>query len=289
MMIDRLRTSSGALPRLAPLVLVLGIAAATWIWPAENADGLSTANPDRSAASQVDEAFDTLPSGALVLVAMDADLGTYPEIRGAVRAAIDDLLARGVRLAFVSYSPEGRAIAAAELDRRGDSAALLDLGFVAGAEAALVRSVTDILPAGANGEIAGAIRSGGSGIGAFDMALLVGGSDIGPRSWVEQVGTRLPTLPMVAIVPTFAQPEIGPYLRSGQLTAVLATARDDAAFVEGTRSGGSLRAAEVPSSVAMLIGAVVALAAIAVALAGSIGPAGAASGADAVESDEAER
>lgn len=288
-MIDRVRGSRGALPRLAPLALVLGIAAATWIWPAENADGLSTANPDRSAATQVDEAFDALPPDALVLVAMDADLGTYPEIRGAVRAAIDDLLLRGARLAFVSYSPEGRAIAAAELERRGDSAALLDLGFVAGAEAALVGSVSDILPAGAGGEIASAIRSGGSGIGAFDMALLVGGSDIGPRSWVEQVGTRLPQLPMVAIVPTFAQPEIAPYLRSGQLTAVLATARDDAAFVEVTRSGDALRASDVPSSVAMLIGAVVALAAIAVALAGSIGPAGsAASSPDAAESDEAE-
>ena len=62
-------------------------------------------------------AFEALPEDALVVVGMDADLGTYPEIRPAVRAAFDDLLARGASLAFVSVTVEGRAIAAAELAR----------------------------------------------------------------------------------------------------------------------------------------------------------------------------
>ena len=65
-----------------------------------------------------------------------------------------------------------------------------------------------------------AIRERGGGIGAFDMVLIVSGSDISARSWVEQVGSRLPDLPLVSIAPTFLDPELEPYLRSGQLAAL---------------------------------------------------------------------
>src|SRR4029450_1747602 len=114
---------------------------------------LQLANPDTARVSEVDAAFDALPDDALVLVAMDGDLGTYPEIRPALRAALDDLLRRGASLAFVSVSVEGRAIAVAELARLGaggvDADGLLDLGYVSGVEAGLVRLVTDALPPGA--------------------------------------------------------------------------------------------------------------------------------------------
>ena len=206
---------------------------------------------------------------------MDADLGTYPEIRPAVRVALDDLLARGDSLAFVSVSVEGRAVAAAELARlRAAGAApdsLLDLGFISGVEAGMVRLVSDALPAGASGGMAETVTERGGGLAAFDMALLVGGGDVGPRTWVEQVGTRLPLLPMVGVAPTFAQPELVPYLRTGQLVALLATVRDDAAYVESVTEidgqpappGGS------PSAAAMLLGMLVALVVLGRALVGA--------------------
>ena len=198
---------------------------------------------------------------------MDADLGTYPEIRATTRAALADVLARGASVAVVSVSVEGRAIAAAELDRLRRAGVaeerLLDLGFVAGAEAGMVRLVDGALRPGMGGPIASQMAQGGGGIAAFDLILLVGGSDIGPRSWVEQVGTRLPTVPMVAIAPTFAQPELAPYLRTGQLAGLLATIRDDATYaqrVSGAAAGGIDSTGDaLPSAFALRIGMLVAL------------------------------
>jgi hypothetical protein len=246
-------------------VLLLALSIAVLIGSGAAGGPLQLANPDKSRVTEVRAAFEALPQDALVLVAMDADLGTYPEIRPATRAALDDLLARGASLGFVSVSIEGRAIAAAELARLRSAGAdpdtLLDLGFISGVEAGMVRLVDDALPPASSGAMAQTVMDRGGGLAAFDMALLVGGGDVGPRTWVEQVGTRLPQLPMVGVAPTFAQPELVPYLRTGQLVALLATVRDDAAYVESVAGtdGGPARADGSPSAAAMLLGMLVAL------------------------------
>jgi hypothetical protein len=224
--------------------------------------GLRLASPDRSHVDQFQAAIAGLPSAALVLVGVDADLGTYPEIRAATRAALADLLARGAQLAIVSFTPDGRAIAAAELNRiarLGGGVVPLDLGFVAGSEAGLVRAVASILPASAGGPIAEGIRARGGGIGAFDMVLIVSGSDISARSWVEQVGPRLPKLMMVAIAPTFLDPELEPYLRSGQLAALLATLREGIAYAETVTAGSGAGGDPTPAPLPMLVGMLTAL------------------------------
>jgi tetrahydromethanopterin S-methyltransferase subunit F len=61
---------------------------------------------------------------------------------------------------------------------------------------------------------------------------------------------------MVAIAPTFMQPELAPYLRTGQLDGLLATVRDDAGYV-GVRL--RLEHGVLPSAFALLIGMLVAL------------------------------
>jgi hypothetical protein len=258
------------------LLLLAALSIAILAGEAVASGALQLANPDPAAVAEVDATFDALPDDALVLVAMDGDLGTYPEIRPAVRAALDDLLQRGASLAFVSVSVEGRAIAAAELARLGagetDPDGLLDLGFVSGVEAGMVLLVTDALPPGAEGVMANSIEERGGGLSAFDLLLLVGGTDVGPRTWVEQVGTRLPQKPMVAVAPTFSQPELAPYLRTGQLVALLATVRDDAAYVEsvGREADDENPADRLPSAAAMLLGMLVALVVLAQALAGAL-------------------
>jgi hypothetical protein len=245
---------------IAWLILLLLLGAATLIAPGDRSNILALANPDLAGVSELRGVFDSLPDQPLVVVGMDADLGTYPEIRPATRAAFDDLLARGASLAFVSVTGEGRAIAAAEVERlqtHGVSAdVLLDMGYVAGTEAGLVRLVGSTVPATSVGSLADGVRSRGGGLDAFDLALLVGGSDVGPRTWVEQVGPRLPDLPMVAIAPTFAQPELAPYLRSGQLSALIATVRDGAAYSDAVDPDAEGDAP--PSALAMLAGMIVA-------------------------------
>jgi hypothetical protein len=272
---------------LAWLALLLVLAVGVIVGSGEAPEALQLANPDPIRSAQVRAAFGRLPDQALVLVAMDPDLGTYAEIRPTLRATFEDLLRDGASLAFVSVSAEGRAVAAAELERLRSAGtpaeALIDLGFVSGAEAGMVRLVGDALPAGASGRVADAIAAGGGGIGAFQMVLLVGGTDIGPRSWVEQVGTRLPALPMVAVAPTFLQPELAPYLRTGQLTGLLATVRDGAAFTQAVTDSPD---DGPPSSLAMLLGMLVAIAVMGRQLLGSLPGLGAGPAAEPADEEQ---
>jgi len=252
------------LRRAAPqLLLLLLLVVASLL--SNGTGGLQLASPDRSRVDQLRRAIGDLPNDALVLIAFDADLGTYPEIRAATRVAIDDLAAHAARLAIVSFTPEGRAIAAAERERiaRGGTEPPGDLGFVAGAEAGLVRSIASVVPENAQGATADAIRDAGGGIGAFAMVLVISGSDISARSWVEQVGSRLPELPLVAIAPTFLDPELEPYLRSGQLAALLATLRDGAAYVEAVAGSAGSSPGPTPGPLPMLVGMLAAIAVLA--------------------------
>jgi len=254
-----------ALRRAAPLLLlVFALVIASLV--SAGTRGLRLASPDLSRVDQLRLAIGDLPDGALVLIACDADLGTYAEIRATTRVAIDDLAYHKARLAIVSFTPDGRAIAAAERDRisrAGRIQAPADLGFVAGGEAGLVRSIASILPAGANGAVADAIRQRGGGIGAFDMVLIVSGSDISARSWVEQVGSRLPNLPLVSIAPTFLDPELEPYLRSGQLAALLGTLREGIAYTEAVSAGSAISSGPTPGPLPMLVGMLAAIGALA--------------------------
>jgi hypothetical protein len=248
-----------ALPDWIWPILLLGLLAIAVLVDGAVAPGrLAVANPDQEAADGLAGTIAALPDDALVLVGMDPDLGTYPEIRPAVRATLDALRAEGAAVALVSFTTEGRAVAAAEIARLRSLGAtedrLLDLGYVAGAEAGMVLSVTQLAPAG-GAELQGPFAAALRGVAAFDLVLVVGGVDIGPRTWVEQVGTRLPELPLAAIVPTVRHPEVAPYLRSGQLVALIGIARDGAAY-----ASSSAHAEGLPRATAMLVGLLVAVA-----------------------------
>lgn len=246
--------------RFAPLWLV-AVLTVTLLLPA--IPGLELANPDRTRVSQMRASLADLPDDPLVLVAFDPDIGSYPEIRFVVRTLLGELLDSGALLAIASYTPDGRALADAELSRLEQRAAplgrILDLGFRSGAEAALVSSVDGLLPAGAEGRVADAVREAGDGLAAFDAVLIVAGNDLGPRVWIEQVATRVPELPLIAVAPTFLQAELQPYLASGQLVALLGTLRDGAAFAQADGPAPQGDAAP-PRALPILVGLLAALA-----------------------------
>ena len=249
------------LARLAPAILLVGLAAA-WLLPEGAALRLAAA--DESAADAWTAALDGLPADSTVLIGFDPDVGTYAEVRPTVRATLADLLNRDARLVFVNLTPEGRALLVSELARlrRGEAnaARILDLGYLPGAEAALVSIAgAPPVPAGATGEVSRRVRD--EGIGAIDAILVVGGNDLGPRSWVEQVRPRIGPMPILAIAPTVLLPELQPYLASGQLAALLATPRDGAAYRDGVELGplDRLREAGEPRTAAIVLGLLVAV------------------------------
>lgn len=255
-MIDRLRGWA----RLQPLLLVLLLGASVL---APSVGWLRLESAGTEPVERMEATLDALPDRALVLIGFDPDLGTYPEIRPTVRALLADLLHRDARLAFVSLTAEGRALLLAELGRLERGAAnptrLLDLGFRPGAEAALVALTRSPLLTDASGAIAG--RLAADGMAAVDAAVVIGGNDLGPRSWVEQVRTRTADLPLLAVAPTVLLPELQPYLASGQLDALLATPRDGAAYRASTDVDRLVRFTDAapPSASGVLVGLLVAV------------------------------
>ena len=249
------------LTRVAPIALV-GLLALAWLVPGSG--GLRFASGDDAVAAAWTDALEALPDDPIVLVGFDADFGTYAEVRPTVRTALADLLNRDGRLAFVSMTPEGRALLLGELARlaRGEAnpTRLLDLGFRPGSEAALVALTRDLaVPDEAEGALARTVAA--EGIGAFDAALLVGGNDFGPRSWVEQVSPRVDDLPLLAIAPTSLLPELQPLAGTGQLSALIATPRDGAAYRELAELGNLDRFRETPEPrpVVFLVGMLAAI------------------------------
>jgi hypothetical protein len=243
--------------RLAPLLLVLALAAALL---AGLDDRLMLESADDGAARAVTAAFDAMPDDALVLVGFDPDVGTYAEIRPTVRTVLADLLNRGATLALVSLTADGRALAIAELARMDRSEAnprqLMDLGFLPGAEAALVALARGI-DGGSQDPIRADLPS------APDLAVVIGGIDLGPRSWVEQVQPRIDGMPIVAVAPTVLLPELEPYRASGQLAALIGTPRDGAAYRAHAELGRLERMVDPsagPSPAAILLGLLVAIA-----------------------------
>ena len=247
--------------RLAPAALLAALALA-WLLPDPGSLRLAS---DPTAADGWTSALDALPDDPTVLVGFDPDLGTYAEVRPTVRTALADLLNRNARLVLVSLTPEGRALLVMELARlrraEANPARFLDLGYVPGSEAALVSiAAAPPVPAGTEGEIAR--RLADEGIGAVDAAVVFGGNDLGPRTWVEQVGPRVAGLPILAIAPTVLLPELQPYLNSGQLAALLGTPRDGATYRSLVDLGSldRLREAAEPPLVALTLGLLIAVA-----------------------------
>ena len=252
------------LRRAAPSLLVVALALALVL---PGPDALRLASADTEPVERWNAALDALPAEATVLVAHDPDLGTYAEIRPTVRAALADLMARGARLVFVSLTPEGSALLLAELGRLErevvNPARMLDLGFLPGAEAAIVSlAAGPTVPAGLTGAIARNLAT--EGRAGIDALLVVGGNDLGPRSWIEQYAPRVDELPVLAITPTVLLPEIQPYLDSGQLVAALTTPRDGAAYREAVTLGPLERLREPiePSVLGVLVGLLVAIVAL---------------------------
>ena len=260
--------------RLAPGLLVLVLAGAIVAGSGSRA-GLDLANP-AAVTGELVGVLDRVPEDGLVLVGFDADLGTYAEIRPTVRALLADLLDRGARLAIVSLTPEGRALAIAERGRMvrdgAEPARLIDLGFVPGAEAALVALARELNDPAADGIVLGRPQAIASD--EVVLGVVIGGNDLGPRSWVEQFRPRTEAIPLVAVAPSVLLPELRPYLAIGQLAALLATPRDGAAYRASLDLGsaaGALVEDDGPAPLAVLVGLLVAIAMLGASVGARVG------------------
>ncbi len=257
---------TGLPARLAPIALIVVIAAAIVV----DRDGDGIALPDSPAADRLATVLGGLSADGPVLVGFDPDVGTYAEIRPTVRAALDEIASAGTPLAFVSLTPEGRALGLAEMGRlaAADPATeIVDLGFVPGAEAGLVS-----LARGENASSSGLISDATTAIALDEVALaiVIGGNDLGPRAWVEQLTPRVDGLEVAAIAPSVLLPELQPYVESGQLVALVATPRDGASL-RARLAGAEHSDDPGPTRLPLLIGLAIAIVVLGGSLIGRFG------------------
>lgn len=250
-MSDRRRLLARALPLL--FVAAIGVA---WLVPDQP---LAEFRARGDVAERVAATLDSMPDAPMVAVGFDPDAGTYAEVRPAVRALLDELLERDASLVFVNLTPEGRALLVGELARLraagAEADAIVDVGFVPGAEAALVALSRSIVrpAAGSAGDDELLAELEATGLQAADLLVVVGGNDLGPRTWVEQALPRLGGPPLVAVAPTVLLPELLPYVESGQIDALVGTPADSAAYA---RANGAPDAAQPVDAFALLVGVI---------------------------------
>jgi hypothetical protein len=202
--------------------------------------------------ARVFEAVETLPAGTPVLVAFDYTPATAGELDPQARALIRHLLSRGLPLVTVSLVPEGPALAQRVLDRELTAypkarygGAYVHLGYLAGGEAAL-RALAEGLPGPvAEDYLIGLplrelpATAGVSGLDDLGLIVVLAGDSEHVRWWVEQVGTRTRT-PLAAGVSAASEPQLRPYLDSGQLVGLISGVRGAAQYESQLAQGEAL-------------------------------------------------
>jgi hypothetical protein len=183
--------------------------------PGVNAAIFSAPPPLRSAAAYA-ATVEALPAEGTVLLAFDYEGGMRDEVEPGVVATLNHLRALGtamsasprtLNLVAVSLSPQGSALAERVwAESASPTLTWTNLGFLPGGPIALR---TLLAPAGTS---------------LNDVSLLVvfGNETADVQRWIEQVGSQLPGLPILAVAPAAAETALMPYLASGQLDGLLA-------------------------------------------------------------------
>jgi hypothetical protein len=195
--------------------------------------GLGTPLPAVVPAETLDAAtiVSNLSEQSSVLVAIDYQPGLSAELDAAATPFIDHMiLIRGVRLAFVSTSPTGPALAERLVNnpqgvgvhnyRHGEH--YVNLGFIPGGAAGLLEFATSPritmpdsfnnagIPEGSNAWATPPLE----GIGAlrdFALVVIVVDDPNTARAWIEQVQPELGETPFVLVTSAQAAPLVQPY------------------------------------------------------------------------------
>jgi hypothetical protein len=172
-----------------------------------------------------------LPAGEAVLISVDYEPGSIPELEAAASGVIQALVSKDNPLRLVSTSNSGPGLARHLLDQAGAEAAQADgvnianLGYIPGGAAGLRYFAAD--PAGLMRYNLEAVESTSldawtapldpaQGMQNFSLILVLTDNANTVRSWVEQVGPQLQAnqTPLVMIVSAQTEPIVRPYYQA---------------------------------------------------------------------------
>jgi len=178
-----------------------------------------------------------LPSNAPVLVVFDYDPALSGELEAAAAPFMDHLLLQGPRLALISTSPTGPALAERFLHDANASPLIaghnyqsgqqyVNLGYLAGGPSGVqyfANSPTEAAPFTLDGQQAWTLPplQGVQALSDFAaIIVLTDNADTG-RVWIEQTGSTIGNAPMLMVISAQAEPMILPYYDSGQVKGLV--------------------------------------------------------------------
>ena len=179
----------------------------------------------------------SLPSNSPVLVVFDYDPSLSGELEAAAAPLMDHLLLQGPRLALISTSPTGPALAERLLHDSKASPLVaahnyqpgqqyVNLGYLAGGPAGVqyfAISPTTAAPFTLDGQPAWHLAplQGVQILSDFAaIIVLTDNADTG-RVWIEQTGSAIGSTPMLMVISAQAEPMILPYYDSGQIKGLV--------------------------------------------------------------------
>ena len=179
----------------------------------------------------------SLPSNAPVLVVFDYEPALSGELEAAAAPLMDHLLLQGPRLALISTSPTGPALAerflhdtsSSPLVARHDYQAgqqYVDLGYLAGGPSGVqyfAISPSTAAPFTLDGQSAWQLPplQGLQKLSDFDAIIVLTDNADSGRVWIEQTGSTIGNTPMLMVISAQAEPMILPYYNSGQIKGLV--------------------------------------------------------------------
>jgi hypothetical protein len=179
----------------------------------------------------------SLPSNAPVLVVFDYEPALSGELEAAAAPLMDHLLLQGPRLALISTSPTGPALAERFLHDTNSSPLVaghnyqagqqyVDLGYLAGGPSGVqyfAISPIDAAPFTLDGQPAWQLPplQGLQKLSDFDAIIVLTDNADSGRVWIEQTGSTIGNTPMLMVISAQAEPMILPYYNSGQIKGLV--------------------------------------------------------------------
>lgn len=178
------------------------------------------------------EEIDKLQAGDIVFYAADYDPGSKPELDPMMKATLDHLLRKDIKLVCATLWPAGpplleRGLNAVARDEYNKEYGVdyVNLGFKEGKENVMVqlgKSFRSVFPQDQYGTQIDdlPLMENVNNFGDVKLIVNISAGYPGTKEWVQQVRTRY-NIPIVAGCTAVSAPEYYPYVSSGQLLGLL--------------------------------------------------------------------
>lgn len=179
----------------------------------------------------------SLPPNAPVLVVFDYDPALSGELEAAATPLMDQLLLQGPRLALISTSPTGPALAERFLTDTSVSPLIaghkyqpgqqyVDLGYLAGGPSGIqyfAMSPLEAAPFTLDGKPAWQLPplQGVQKLSDFSAILILTDNADTGRIWIEQTGSAIGSTPLLMVISAQTEPMLLPYYDSGQIKGLV--------------------------------------------------------------------